>query len=96
MPAAAQILGDHVGSTAPLFLALLALHVIAGLTAVVTGALAALTRKGSPRHIRAGRPAGCPIPGSRPAPRGTPGHRAGRRHRRPGSSATRTGITARA
>ena len=30
-------------------------HVLAGLTAVVTGATAALVRKGSPRHIRAGR-----------------------------------------
>jgi uncharacterized membrane protein HdeD (DUF308 family) len=55
MPAAGQILGDHVGSTAPVFLAFLAVHVIAGLTAVATGAIAALTRKGSPRHIRAGR-----------------------------------------
>jgi hypothetical protein len=55
MPAAARILGDHVGSTAPLFLAFLAVHVIAGLTAVVSGAIAALTRKGSRRHIRAGR-----------------------------------------
>jgi hypothetical protein len=55
MPTAARILGDHVGSTAPVFLAFLAVHVIAGLTAVVTGAIAALTRKGSRRHIRAGR-----------------------------------------
>ncbi len=55
MPTAARILGDHVGSTAPIFLAFLAVHVIAGLTAVVTGAAAALTRKGSRRHIRAGR-----------------------------------------
>jgi hypothetical protein len=37
------------------FLAFLALHVLAGLTAVLTGAIAALARKGSPRHIRAGR-----------------------------------------
>lgn len=44
-----------MGSTAPVFLAILAVHVIAGLTAVITGATAALTRKGSPRHIRAGR-----------------------------------------
>jgi hypothetical protein len=50
-----RILGDQVGSTAPVFLAVLALHVIAGLTAVITGAIAALVRKGSPRHIRAGR-----------------------------------------
>jgi hypothetical protein len=52
---AARILGDQVGSTAPVFLAFLAVHVLAGLTAVVTGAVAALVRKGSPRHIRAGR-----------------------------------------
>ena len=55
MPAASQILGDHVGSTAPVFLAFLAVHVTGGLAAVITGAAAALARKGSPRHIRAGR-----------------------------------------
>ena len=55
MVTAARILGDQVGSTAPLFLAFLAVHVLAGLTAVITGAIAALARKGSPRHIRAGR-----------------------------------------
>src|SRR5579862_6242457 len=55
MTTAGRILGDHVGSTAPAFLAILAVHVIAGLTAVITGATAALARKGSPRHIRAGR-----------------------------------------
>ena len=55
MPTASRILGDQVGSTAPVFLAVLAIHVIAGLTAVTTGAIAALSRKGSPRHIRAGR-----------------------------------------
>jgi uncharacterized membrane protein HdeD (DUF308 family) len=37
------------------FLAFLALHVLAGITAVLTGATAALARKGSHRHIRAGR-----------------------------------------
>jgi uncharacterized protein (DUF983 family) len=52
---AARILGDQVGSTAPLFLAFLAVHVTGGLTAVIAGAIAALTRKGSLRHIRAGR-----------------------------------------
>jgi hypothetical protein len=52
---ASRILGDQVGSTAPVFLAFLAVHVLAGLTAVITGAIAALARKGSPRHIRAGR-----------------------------------------
>ncbi len=50
-----RILGGQVGSTAPVFLAFLALHVLAGLTAVTTGAVAALSRKGSPRHIHAGR-----------------------------------------
>ena len=55
MQTAARILGDHVGSTAPVFLVFLAVHVTAGLTAVVTGAIAALTRKGSRSHVRAGR-----------------------------------------
>ena len=55
MPITARILGDQVGSTAPVFLSFLVVHVAAGLTAVVTGAIAALARKGSPRHIRAGR-----------------------------------------
>ncbi|GAA1993329.1 DUF2306 domain-containing protein [Catenulispora subtropica] len=52
---ASRILGTEVGSTAPSFLAILAVHVPAGLTAVITGAGAALTRKGSARHIRLGR-----------------------------------------
>jgi hypothetical protein len=55
MITAGRILGDQVGSAAPAFLAVLAVHVIAGLAAVITGAIAALARKGSPRHIRAGR-----------------------------------------
>lgn len=55
MPIAARIFGDQVGSTAPVFLSFLVVHVAAGLTAAITGAIAALTRKGSPRHIRAGR-----------------------------------------
>jgi hypothetical protein len=38
-----------------MFLAFLAVHVIAGLTAVATGAVAARARKGSQRHVRAGR-----------------------------------------
>jgi hypothetical protein len=50
-----RILGTEVGSAAPVFLAFLAVHVLAGLAAVVTGAAAALARKGSPRHVRAGR-----------------------------------------
>ena len=55
MVIAARVLGDQVGSTAPIFLAFLTVHVIAGLTAVISGAVAALSRKGSGRHIRAGR-----------------------------------------
>jgi hypothetical protein len=55
MVTAARILGDQVGSEAPAFLAFLAAHVVAGLTAVIGGAIAALSRKGSSRHIRAGR-----------------------------------------
>ena len=55
MPAAGHILGTDVGSTAPVFLALLAVHVAAGLTAVVSGAIAALAPKGGSRHVRAGR-----------------------------------------
>ena len=54
MVIASRILGDEVGSAAPAFLAVLAVHVLAGLTAVIAGAIAALARKGSPRHIRAG------------------------------------------
>ena len=42
MVTASRILGVEVGSTAPAFLAVLAVHVVAGLTAVVTGAIAAL------------------------------------------------------
>ncbi len=55
MAGAAQILGTEVGSTVPVFLAFLTVHVLAGLTAVVTGAIAALARKGTLRHIHAGR-----------------------------------------
>ncbi|HEY3872007.1 MAG TPA: hypothetical protein VGM10_26830 [Actinocrinis sp.] len=55
MVEAGRILGTEVGSTAPWFLAVLAIHVPAGIAAVATGAGAALTRKGSARHIRLGR-----------------------------------------
>jgi hypothetical protein len=55
LSSASRVFGDQVGSTAPVFLAFLAVHVIAGLTAVITGAVAALTRKGGRRHILAGR-----------------------------------------
>lgn len=52
---AGRISGVEVGSTAPWFLALLAVHVPAGLIAVATGFGAALTRKGSARHVFLGR-----------------------------------------
>jgi len=55
MHEAGRILGTQIGSTAPAFLAFLAVHVLAGLAAVATGAAAALSRKGSQRHILAGR-----------------------------------------
>jgi len=55
MITASRILSDQVGSTAPVFLAFLSVHVVAGLTAVISGAIAAVTRKGSSRHVRAGR-----------------------------------------
>lgn len=55
MLTASRILGTETGSTAPVFLAFLAVHVLAGVTAVAFGAAAAIARKGSPRHVRAGR-----------------------------------------
>lgn len=55
MFAADRILGTEVGSSAPVFLALLAVHVPAGLVAVFSGAGAALTAKGTARHRRLGR-----------------------------------------
>src|SRR5215813_4437560 len=55
MVTAVRVFGGQVGSAAPVVLALLAVHVLAGLAAVATGAVAALVRKGSPPHIRAGR-----------------------------------------
>jgi hypothetical protein len=55
MLTAGRILGTEVGSTAPTFLAVLAIHVLGGLTAVISGAIAAIARKGSPRHVRTGR-----------------------------------------
>jgi hypothetical protein len=52
---AARILGTQVGSTSAVFLTVLAVHVPAGLFAVAEGAVAAITPKGSARHVRAGR-----------------------------------------
>ncbi|MGE5285707.1 MAG: hypothetical protein ACM3ML_00585 [Micromonosporaceae bacterium] len=50
------VIGIHVPSTAPLFLALLAVHVTAATVAVVSGAGAALVRrKGQGRHTRFGK-----------------------------------------
>ena len=51
---AARIDG-FVVSSAPVFLAFLAVHVAAGLTCVVSGALAALSPKGRRRHVLAGK-----------------------------------------
>src|ERR1044071_501042 len=68
MAIASRILGDEVGSTAPAFLAFLAVHVIAGLTAVITGGAAALARKGSPRHIRPAAGTTGPSPPCSPPP----------------------------
>jgi len=50
-----HILGIDVPTKAPLFLAVLGVHIPAGLTCVITGATAGLTRKGSRRHLVAGR-----------------------------------------
>jgi hypothetical protein len=55
MLTASRILGTEVGSTAPVFLAFLAIHVLGGLGAVASGAIAAIARKGGPRHVGAGR-----------------------------------------
>jgi hypothetical protein len=52
---AGRILGVEVGSSAPWFLALLAVHIPAGLAAVASGVGASVTRKGSVRHVRLGR-----------------------------------------
>lgn len=50
-----RVLGLEIPRAGPLFYAILALHVPPGLAAVTTGAVAALSRKGSRRHIRFGR-----------------------------------------
>lgn len=50
-----KILGVTVGSTMPLFLAALAVHVAGALSAVVSGVVAAVSAKGSDRHVWAGR-----------------------------------------
>lgn len=50
-----EILGLTVPDAGPVFLAALGVHVLAGLTAVGSGALAATARKRPGRHPRAGR-----------------------------------------
>ncbi|WP_214317545.1 DUF2306 domain-containing protein [Nonomuraea sediminis] len=50
-----DLLGLPIPSTGPLFLTALAIHITTGLTCVICGALAALSRKGSRRHRAAGR-----------------------------------------
>lgn len=51
---ASRVLGVEVGSTAPVFLAVLAVHVPSAAAAIVSGAIAALSRKRRGRHPRAG------------------------------------------
>ena len=53
--AAGKVLGVTVGSTATVFLVVLAGHVAAAMTALGSGVLAALSAKGSTRHVFAGR-----------------------------------------
>lgn len=55
MLAAGRIFGDEVSSTAPVFLAFLAVHVLSGMASVLTGAVTALTPKGGRIHVRVGR-----------------------------------------
>jgi hypothetical protein len=55
LAAGVDILGLKVPETSPFFLAALAIHVLAALLCVVAGAAAALSAKGSPRHVRSGR-----------------------------------------
>lgn len=55
LAAGADILGLRVPQTDPFFLAVLAVHLLAALPCVVSGAVAALSAKGSVRHIRSGR-----------------------------------------
>jgi uncharacterized membrane protein len=52
---AVSILGVEVPDSRPVFLAVLAVHVGAGLTAVIAGVLAATAHKRAGRHPRSGR-----------------------------------------
>ena len=49
-----DILGIEIPDAGPLFLASVALHIAAGVTAVIAGALVMLMRKGTRRHRRVG------------------------------------------
>lgn len=51
----APLLGLDVASLSVAFLVLLGIHVAAALVAIVTGLVAMLSRKGSGRHVAAGR-----------------------------------------
>lgn len=53
--AAADVLGVEVPDTRPVFLAVLGVHVAAGIVAVLAGLIAARTGKRAGRHPRAGR-----------------------------------------
>jgi hypothetical protein len=50
-----SVLGFPIPAAGPVFLTALVIHVLAGLTAVLAAIGAAVTRKGSPRHVRFGR-----------------------------------------
>jgi len=52
---AADVLGVEVPDTRPVFLAVLGVHVVAGLAAVLAGLVAALAGKRAGRHPQAGR-----------------------------------------
>lgn len=52
---ATSVLGIEIPSTSPLFLAIVGIHVLLGLGAVIAGAIAMLSEKGKPRHIAFGR-----------------------------------------
>lgn len=49
------IAGLPIGSRAPLFLAVLAVHVLVAMTAVLAAAIVIVSEKGRPRHVRFGR-----------------------------------------
>jgi hypothetical protein len=55
MLTASRVLGTETGSTAPVFLAFLAIHVLGGITAVACGAIAAITARAAPARPRGPR-----------------------------------------